>query len=194
MSKKGKDRQERRRWVLIVVLLSFGLSVVMSLLTSLFVDSAGLLMALTALITLVMIGIVTDAIGIAVTSASEQPFISMASKRIRGARQALYLIRRAQRVSSVLNDVVGDIVGIVAGSAGSVIAAVLSLAFGLRMVLASLLMTASISSLMIGGKAYGKGIAIEHSERIVLFVGRTMAALGINPGMKRGKDGKRKHS
>lgn len=190
MSKREKDRQEGRRWVLIVVLLSFCLSVVMSLLTSVFVDSAGLLTALLALLVLVMIGILTDAIGIAVTSASEQPFIAMASKRIRGAKQALYLIRRAQRVSSVLNDVVGDIVGIVAGSAGSVIAVYLATAFGLRTVLASLLMTASISAFMIGGKAYGKGIAIEHSDRIVLFVGRAMDALGIAPGAK--GTGKRK--
>lgn len=175
MSKKDRDRQDHQRWVLTVVLLSFALSVAMSLLTSLFVESAGLLAALLTLIALVMIGIVTDAVGTAVTSASEQPFIAMASKRIPGARQALRLVRRAERVSSVLNDVVGDIVGIVAGSAGSVIAAYLGAAFGLRVMLASLMTTAFTSAFMIGGKAYGKGIAIRHSEKIVLFVGRAMA-------------------
>ena len=110
--------------------------------------------------------------------------ISMASKRIVGARQALYLIRRAERVSSLLNDVVGDIVGIVAGSAGSVIAVYLAQAFGLRSVLASLLMTASISAFMIGGKAYGKGLAIQYSDRIVHFVGRLMALFGGKSGRK----------
>lgn len=187
MSKKGKAKQSGRHWVLTVVLLSFVLSVAMSLLTSVFVDSAGLFTALMALLVLVMIGIVTDVVGTAVTSAVEQPFIAMASKRIRGARQALYLLRRAERVSSLLNDVVGDIVGVVAGSAGSVIAVYLATAFGLRTVLASLLITAFTSAFMIGGKAYGKGIAIEHSERIVLFVGRMMAAVGIADGAKRRK-------
>lgn len=173
-AKKEKARQSQQRWVLTVVCLSFALSVVMSLLTSLFTESAGLLVALLSLLTLVLLGIVTDMIGTAVTSAVEQPFIAMASKRIAGAKQALRLIRKAERVSSVLNDVVGDIVGIVSGSAGSVIALYL-VSLGVPGALASVLMTACISAFMIGGKAYGKGFAIENSGRIVLGVGRMMA-------------------
>lgn len=173
MSKKEKEKQSQQRWVLTVVCLSFALSVVMSLLTSLFVESAGLFVALMALIVLVSIGIITDVIGMAVTSAPEQPFIAMASKKIVGARQALRLVRKAERVSSLLNDVVGDIVGIVAGSAGSVIAVYL-VSLGLQSAIASMLITAFTSAFMIGGKAYGKGVAVENSERIVLFVGRLL--------------------
>ena len=174
MSKKEKAKQSKQKWVLTVVCLSFGLSVVMSFVTSIFVESAGLLVALLSLIVLVMIGIVTDIIGTAVTSANEQPFIAMASKRIAGARQALSLIRKAERVSSLLNDVVGDIVGIISGSAGSVIAVYL-VSLGLKSAVASMLITAFTSAFMIGGKAYGKGLAIENSDKIVHFVGRAMA-------------------
>jgi len=174
VSKKEKAKQSKQKWVLTVVCLSFGLSVVMSFVTSVFVESAGLLVALLSLITLVMLGIITDIIGTAVTSANEQPFIAMASKRIAGAKQALHLIRRAERVSSLLNDVVGDIVGIISGSAGSVIAVYL-VSLGLRSAVASMLITAFTSAFMIGGKAYGKGLAIENSDRIVLLVGRAMA-------------------
>lgn len=174
VSKKEKTRQSQQRWVLTVVCLSFGLSVVLSFVTSVFVESAGLLVALLSLIALVMLGIVTDVIGTAVTSADEQPFIAMASKRIAGARQALSLIRKAERVSSLLNDVVGDIVGIISGSAGSVIALYL-VTKGVPGAVASVLITAFTSAFMIGGKAYGKGLAIANSERIVLLVGRGMA-------------------
>lgn len=174
MSKKEKDKQSKQKWVFTVVCLSFGLSVVMSFVTSLFVESAGLLVALLSLIVLVMIGIITDVIGTAVTSADEQPFIAMASKRILGAKQALQLIRKAERVSSILNDVVGDIVGIISGSAGSVIAVYL-VSLGMRSAIASMLITAFTSAFMIGGKAYGKGLAIANSDRIVLTVGRVMA-------------------
>ena len=174
MSKKEKAKQSKQKWVLTVVCLSFGLSVVMSFVTSMFVESAGLLVALLSLIALVMLGIITDIIGTAVTSANEQPFIAMASKRITGAKQALHLIRKAERVSSLLNDVVGDIVGIISGSAGSVIAVYL-VSLGLRSAVASMLITAFTSAFMIGGKAYGKGLAIENSDRIVLLVGRMMA-------------------
>ena len=174
LSKKEKAKQSQQRWVLTVVILSFVLSILMSLLTSIFVESAGLFVALIALIVLVLIGIITDVIGTAVTSAEDQPFIAMASKRITGARQALRLIRMAEKVSSLLNDVVGDIVGIVSGSAGSVIA--LSLArLGMPGTVASVLIAAFTSAFMIGGKAYGKGIAIENSAKIVLQVGRLMA-------------------
>ena len=174
MSKKEKARQSKQKWILTVVCLSFGLSVVMSFVTSLFVESAGLLVALLSLIALVMIGIITDVIGTAVTSADEQPFIAMASKRILGAKQALQLIRKAERVSSILNDVVSDIVGIISGSAGSVIAVYL-VSLGLKSAIASMLITAFTSAFMIGGKAYGKGLAIANSDRIVLTVGRVMA-------------------
>ena len=174
MSKKGKAGQSKQKWVFTVVCLSFVLSVVMSFVTSLFVESAGLLVALLSLIVLVMIGIVTDVIGTAVTSADEQPFIAMASKRILGAKQALQLIRKAERVSNILNDVVGDIVGIISGSAGSVIAVYL-VSLGLKSAIASMLITAFTSAFMIGGKAYGKGLAIANSARIVLTVGRVMA-------------------
>ena len=174
MSKKEKARQSKQKWILTVVCLSFGLSVVMSFVTSLFVDSAGLLVALLSLSVLVMIGIITDVIGTAVTSADEQPFIAMASKRILGAKQALQLIRKAERVSSILNDVVGDIVGIISGSAGSVIAVYL-VSLGLKSAIASMLITAFTSAFMIGGKAYGKGLAIANSDRSVLTVGRVMA-------------------
>ncbi|MBP3655328.1 MAG: hypothetical protein J6K32_01375 [Clostridia bacterium] len=174
MNKKEKVKQSQQRWVLIVVILSFVLSVFMSFVTSMFVESAGLFVALMTLIVLVLIGIITDVIGTAVTSADEQPFIAMASKKIAGAKQALRLIRMAEKVSSLLNDVVGDIVGIISGSAGAVIAVSLT-SLGLRSAVASMLTTAFTSAFMIGGKAYGKGIAIENSARIVLWVGRMMA-------------------
>lgn len=192
MRKKEKTRQSKQTWVFTVVCLSFGLSVVMSFVTSVFVQSAGLLVALLSLIVLVLLGIVTDIIGTAVTSANEQPFIAMASKRILGAKQALGLIRKAERVSSLLNDVVGDIVGIVSGSAGSVIAVYL-VSLGLKSAAASVLITAFTSAFMIGGKAYGKGLAIANGERIVLAVGKVMALFEKKKGRRKSINRRKKH-
>ena len=193
MNKKEKAKSSRQKWVLTVVCLSFGLSVVMSFVTSVFVESAGLFVALLSLILLVLLGIITDVIGTAVTSADEQPFISMASKRIPGAKQALRLVRKAERVSSVLNDVVGDIVGIISGSAGSVIAVYL-VSLGLKSAVASMLITAFTSAFMIGGKAYGKGLAIEYSNRIVLLVGRAAAVFETKKKKKSRKKKTRKEA
>ena len=191
ISKKEKAKQRQQKWVLTVVILSFALSIAMSFLTSIFVESAGLFLALVALIVLVLIGIITDVIGTAVTSAEDQPFIAMASKRISGAKQALRLIRMAEKVSSLLNDVVGDIVGIVSGSAGSVIA--LSLVrLGMPGTVASVLIAAFTSAFMIGGKAYGKGFAIENSAKIVLQVGKVMAMFEMKKKKQKKKNQKRR--
>ncbi len=174
MSKKQKSKQSQKQWVVTVVLLSFGLSVVMSVLTSLFVDSAGLLVALIALIVLISIGIITDVIGTAVTSADERPFIAMASKKINGAKQALRLIRKAERVSSLLNDVVGDIVGVVSGSAGSVIALYL-VSMGLPTAVASVRDCSVYVGLYDWWKAVGKSFAIETEREYRALVGKAMA-------------------
>ena len=191
ISKKEKAKQRQQKWVLTVVILSFALSIAMSFLTSIFVESAGLFLALVALIVLVLIGIITDVIGTAVTSAEDQPFIAMASKRISGAKQALRLIRMAEKVSSLLNDVVGDIVRIVSGSAGSVIA--LSLVrLGMPGTVASVLIAAFTSAFMIGGKAYGKGFAIENSAKIVLQVGKVMAMFEMKKKKQKKKNQKRR--
>ena len=191
ISKKEKAKQRQQKWVLTVVILSFALSIAMSFLTSIFVESAGLFLALVALIVLVLIGIITDVIGTAVTSAEDQPFIAMASKRISGAKQALRLIRMAEKVSSLLHDVVGDIVGIVSGSAGSVIA--LSLVrLGMPGTVASVLIAAFTSAFMIGGKAYGKGFAIENSAKIVLQVGKVMAMFEMKKKKQKKKNQKRR--
>ncbi len=193
VSKKEKTRQSQQRWVLTVVCLSFGLSIVMSLITSVFMESAGIFVAVLSLLMLVMLGIIADIVGTAVTSADEQPFIAMASKRILGARQALLLIRKAERVSNILNDVVGDIVGIISGSAGSVIAAYL-VSMGLKSAVASMLITAFTSAFMIGGKAYGKGFAIANSAQIMLAVGRVMAVFQQKSGTKQKKKKTRKEA
>ena len=160
------------------MVLSFVLSVLMSVLTSLFVDSAGLLVALLALIVLISIGVITDVIGTAVTSADEQPFIAMASKRIKGAKQALRLIRKAERVSSLLNDVVGDICGVVSGAASATIAAraLTYVDFSWPQAV-SLGMSALVAGLTVGGKAVGKTVAIRSCTEIVFTVGRFLAAL-----------------
>ena len=55
MNKNEKTKQGHQRWTLTVVALSFFLSVAMSLLTSVFVDSAGLLVALLALLALALL-------------------------------------------------------------------------------------------------------------------------------------------
>ena len=82
------------------------------------------------------------------------------------------MLRNASRVSSVCNDVVGDICGIVPRRTGAVIVVQLQQVLHLQSVLVSVVVTALISGLTIGGKALSKTFAMRQSTRVVYWAGR----------------------
>ena len=92
----------------------------------------------------------------------------MASQKVKGAKMAIKLKQNADKVSSFCNDVVGDICGIISGSTGSVIAIKIALLLNINTLLITLIIMGIISTLTIGGKAVGKGLAIKKSN-IILF-------------------------
>ena len=124
------------------------------------------------LLLIVFIGIVFDVIGVAVTSADEKPFHSMAARKVPGSMEAIRLLRNAERVSSMCNDVIGDICGVVSGSASATIAAQVlqNFTFSFPQII-TLLMSALVAGLTVGGKAIGKTIAIYSCTKIVAGVG-----------------------
>ena len=111
-------------------------------------------------------------IGTAVLTAEEANFHAKSSKRIRGAKEGVYLIKNASQVSSICNDVIGDICGIVSGSISAMIGILLSQKINLSPVITVLLISSIISSLTVGGKAIGKQIAIKNSNDIIFKVAK----------------------
>ena len=171
--KKGKG-EGRFRWAIQVFFLSVVLSAVLSLASEEALDGAGMALAFVVLACFILLGIVFDIIGVAVTAADERPFHSMAAHRTPGAREALGLIRKANKVSSFCNDVVGDICGIISGSTAAIIVTRLQQALSIRSVAVSLAVTALVSGLTIGGKALGKMFAINKSTAVLQTVGRIL--------------------
>ncbi len=171
--KKGK--KTAGRWAVQVFFIAVALSAVLSLASDQALDGAGLAVAFGVLLAFILLGIVFDIIGVAVTAADEKPFHSMAARKTPGAREALNLIRKADKVSSFCNDVVGDICGIISGSTGAVIVVQLQMAFHfLPAMVLSLAVTALTSGLTIGGKALGKSFAIARSTAVLQLVGRLL--------------------
>ena len=125
------------------------------------------------LFVIILIGILFDIIGVAVTSADERPFHSMASRKVPGAHEAISLLRNAERVSSICNDVIGDVCGVVSGSAAASISAQVIVNFSGEIgEIIMLLMSAMVAGLTVGGKAIGKTFAIGSCVKIVSAVGR----------------------
>lgn len=168
-------RKTNIKWIIEITVTSIAMSMVFSLVSSEILDGAGYIVAFLLLFAFIALGVIFDVIGVAVTSATETPFHAMASHRERGAREALRLLRKSERVSSICNDVVGDISGIISGATAAVIAGNLVRDFGVGSVLMTLVVTGAVSGLTIGGKALGKTIAISRDTQIVFTVGKILS-------------------
>ena len=176
--KKTKHEKEKSsspyRWPFTAFVMAMVLSAILTLASESMLDGAGMAVALLILLLFIGLGILFDIIGTAVMSADPKPFHSMASHKEKGAKQALMLLRNADRVSSVCNDVVGDICGIVSGATGAVIVTQLQAGFNVQSVLVSVGVTAIVSGMTIGGKAVGKPFAMKKSTRVVYLAGRIL--------------------
>lgn len=161
-----KNKQKiNYRWIFQITVLAFIISIVFSCLSEGIVKNVNIYLATLILILFIAIGILFDMIGVAVTSADEEPFHSMSSRKIKGAKQAVYLKKNADKVSSFCNDVIGDICGIISGSVGVTISSALS--NYIPLLISTLLITAIVAAFTIGGKAVFKSIAINKSNEIL---------------------------
>ena len=161
------------KWILLITSLTFVISMIFSYISETILKKSNIVIELLVLLTVILIGIIFDMIGVAVTTCAEYPFHAMASRKIKGAKTAIKLIKNKDKVSSFCNDVIGDICGIVSGTAGVIIAT----SIAKESIICSLLVTATISSLTIGGKALGKKVAVNKSENITKIVSKILSIM-----------------
>ena len=167
-----RQRSRATRWVVSIFFVTMAVSGAISLISDEVMANSSLVVAFLILCVIILVGIIFDIIGMAVASADEKPFHSMASRKVTGAQEAIRLLRNAERVSSICNDVVGDICGVVSGSASATIATLILTNTDIgwpRGV--SLMMSALAAGLTVGGKAIGKTFAVKSSTKIVHMVG-----------------------
>ena len=170
-----KERNRMIRWVVTIFLVTIVISGTISYVSGEIMEGSSLYVAFSILLVIVLLGIVFDIIGVAVTSADEKPFHSMAARKVPGGAEAIRLLRNAERVSSICNDVIGDICGIVSGAAAATITTeVLKNYEGSWSDVIKLAMSALVAGLTVGGKAIGKTFAINSCTSIVSAVGRIL--------------------
>ena len=172
-----RERRENIRWVVTIFVMTILISGTISLISDGVMANSGLVVAFCILLAIIFLGILFDIIGMAVATADEKPFHSMAARKVPGAHEAIRLLRNAERVSSICNDVVGDICGVVSGSASATIAALILSNVDLGWPRGiSLAMSALVAGLTVGGKAIGKTFAVNSCTQIVHMVGKTIAS------------------
>ena len=181
-----RERRKNTQWVISVFLTTILISGTISLVSDEVMANSSVLAAFCILLAIIFLGILFDIIGMAVATADEKPFHSMAARKVPGAHEAIRLLRNAERVSSICNDVVGDICGVVSGSASATIAALIlaNVEPGWPRGI-SLAMSALVAGLTVGGKAIGKTVAVKSCTKIVHLVGRVIH--GWNRLMKKKK-------
>lgn len=162
---------KKDNWIPIIFILTFILSFIFGAISTL-ASNMNILILGIVLIVIIFIGIIFDMIGVAVLSCEEATFHAKASRKIKGSKQCIKLIKSANRTSSVCNDVIGDICGIISGTVTATLVVLL-----LDTPLMAIILTAIVSSLTVGGKAIGKKIAIEHCEDIIFIVGKILSKL-----------------
>ena len=194
--KTGKKEHNHYRWALTAFVMAVALSGLLSLSSEAILENAGLLLALLILALFIGLGILFDIIGVAVTAADPRPFHSMAAHKEKGAKEALKLLRNADRVSSVCNDVVGDICGIISGTASaSIVLLILAnrQSVGTGAQLLEIGMAALVSGLTVGGKAVGKTFAMTKSTSIVHCASKVIYYIKSAPSQLKKLLGKRKN-
>ena len=187
-----RERQKAARWVVTIFLVTILISGTISLLSDILMENSSMAVAFLILLFIILVGIVFDIIGMAVATADEKPFHSMAARKVPGAQESIALLRNAERVSSICNDVVGDICGVVSGSASATIAAQILSNFEMTWPqIISLAMSALAAGQTVGGKAIGKSFAVNSCTTIVHTVGRIVYTLHHLPDMLRKRNKKR---
>ncbi|MDD4796839.1 MAG: hypothetical protein PHO66_03620 [Eubacteriales bacterium] len=182
-----KPKRSRRKisWAAQITVYTFFIAIGLTVCSNVLLERLNMAWAFFILVVIIAIGVATDILGVAVTSAREGPFLARASKKLPGAKSAIWLVRNAERVSNFCNDVIGDICGIVSGGTGAAIVGVLVVrfhGFDNPEVWVSTILSALIAAATVGGKAMGKRYAIKNCIPIVQAMGKAMESLGIRSG------------
>ena len=170
-----RERLKTIKWVVTIFFVTILISGIISLVSDEVMANSSVAVAFVILLAIILLGLIFDIIGMAVATADEKPFHSMAARKVPGAHEAIRLLRNAERVSSIYNDVVGDICGVVSGSASATIATLILVNVDVGWPRGiSLIMSALVAGLTVGGKAIGKTVAVNSCTTIVHAVGRVI--------------------
>ena len=189
-SEKKQKKQPKKKhnlWSVKITVVSFFVSAFISFLSELTASAEHIIVTILLLFFLILCSILFDGIGVASTSCDMTPFVSMASRKVYGAKTALWLVKNNEKVSNVCSDVVGDIFGIVSGACAAAITlkVVTDIAQDWQQKLITISISGVVSALTIGGKAFLKNIAIKNSKEFIMFIARIIAV--FNPDERRKK-------
>ncbi|PWM45512.1 MAG: hypothetical protein DBX47_04295 [Clostridiales bacterium] len=176
--KKQKQKTFNIKWAIRAFILSFIVAALMSVVSEgVSSGNVNIWLAVMVLCIFIFIGLVFDVLGVSVAAANCTPFNSMATKKVKGAKTALWLTTRADTVSSFCNDVIGDVANVLSGTMSAVIAAEISYILNSNTFITMILVTSIISAITVSIKALGKNFAIKRNNDIVFFFAKIICLI-----------------
>ncbi len=103
---KTKKEESPIKWFVQVFIMTFILSMIFSYISANGVSHLNLVSAILILILVIVVGIFFDIIGVAVTVANEYEFHAKATKKVKGSKDSIKLIRNAPKVANICADVI----------------------------------------------------------------------------------------
>lgn len=171
----GKNRNRQRAiWVLKISIYTFILAIAFGFVTQYFLtEIQSLFFAFIILLTVVALGVLFDLIGTAAAAAKIGPLNAKAARKVVGAKKGVYLVKHAEQVANFCNDVAGDISGVVSGTLAAILVyrIMITIPVDQAEFYIGILLTALVAALTVGGKAWGKIVAINYSTEVILLVG-----------------------
>lgn len=155
--KTEKKESSQIKWFITIFITTFILSILFSFISTTAINGLDLIPAIIILIVVILVGIVFDIIGVAVTVGKESDFHAKASKKLKGAKTSIKLIRNSAKVANICADVIGDIAGVLSGAISAMIALKITEKFNLEFNI-QFMISALVASLTVGGKALRKNI------------------------------------
>ncbi len=192
---KGKVKNHSAiRWPLAVLAISFAICMCFGVLSEISLSSAGIAVSIVVILVFVFIAIVADMLSVAITACDMKPFRAMASKKVRGAKDAIKLKKNADRVASIFGDIVGDVCGILSGAAGATVtsAIITNKITGFWGIVIASLVSAVIAAITISGKAFMKRYSMDHAEAIIMRFAKFLSLFHSNKDKKTAKKPKDK--
>lgn len=168
---KPKDKK-KNFWAVKITIITFFLAIAISFVSEMTISNTETVVAILLLLFLILLSILCDAIAVATTSCDISPLMAMASRKVPYAKQAIALVKNAEKVSNICADVIGDICGIISGACGAAI--VVKIAQGNDYII-SIVMSSIVAALTVGGKAFMKKFAIKNSRDFVMFTARMIS-------------------
>ncbi|NIK12405.1 hypothetical protein [Alkalibacillus almallahensis] len=174
--------KESIRFSISIAVITFVLAAIFSIVSQGVLGGVNWFIGIIIVLTIVLIGVLSDMLGIAATAASEKPFHSMASEKVYGAKNAIRIVRNADKFATFCNDVIGDIAGVISGTASTLVVIQLATVItdgdiSTYQFVIGIIFTSLVAALTVGGKALGKSLAVRLSTDLVLFAGKVTAII-----------------